>query len=61
MVVAAGGYAGTLLYFRAVRSTVLAARVACVRIGSSWTDVLGRCFLDGRCTTVNCNPAAPLS
>ena len=50
-----------LLYFRAVRSTALAARVARVQIGSSWTDVLGRFFLDGRCTTVNCNPAAPPS
>lgn len=30
---------GTLLYFCAVRSTALAARVAVVRIGSAWINV----------------------
>jgi hypothetical protein len=39
-VVTAGGCAGTLLYFRAVRSTALAARGAVVRIGPGWTNVL---------------------
>jgi len=38
-VVLAGGCEGTLLYFRAVRCAALAARVAAVRIGSSWTNV----------------------
>ena len=45
--VVAGGCQGTLLYFRAVRSTALAAPGAMVRIGSGWTNVVNRSFLDG--------------
>jgi hypothetical protein len=40
-VVDAGGWKGALLYFRAVRHAALAARVAPVRISSSWPDDVG--------------------
>jgi hypothetical protein len=46
-VVVAGGWEGTLLYFRTVRCAALTARVAAVWIDSSWTNVPDRSSLDG--------------
>jgi hypothetical protein len=36
-----------LLYFRAVRSTALAARGVAVQIDSGWIDVFGRSSVNG--------------